>query len=170
MPCSPYKWKEMKEELKVKFMREAIALSVRSARIGGGPFGAVVVKDGKIIARGENRVVRKNDPTAHAEIIAIRQAASRLHTHDLTGCTMFSSSQPCPMCLAAIYWANMDAIYYAATCEDASSAGFRDEYLVYELKKEPEKREKPEEHMVSLRQEAGEAFRIWKEDENRKEY
>ena len=130
----------------------------------------VLVKDGKIIARGENRVVRKNDPTAHAEIIAIRQAASRLHTHDLTGCTMFSSSQPCPMCLAAIYWANMDAIYYAATCEDASSAGFRDEYLVYELKKEPENREKPEEHMVSLRQEAGEAFRIWKEDENRKEY
>lgn len=151
-------------------MREAISLSVRSARIGGGPFGAVIVKDGKIIARGENRVVRKTDPTAHAEIIAIRQAASRLHTHDLTGCTIFTSSQPCPMCLSAIYWANIDAVYYAATAEDASSAGFRDEYLIEELKKESGKRDKPEENMTYLRNEAMSAFLIWEEDENKKEY
>lgn len=160
----------MKEELKIKFMREAVALSVRSARIGGGPFGAVVVKDGKIIARGENRVVRKSDPTAHAEIIAIRQAASRLHTHDLTGCTIFSSSQPCPMCMAAIYWANIDAIYYAARYEDAAKAGFRDEYFMQEMKKDPQQREIPEENIESLHDEAAEAFKIWNEDENKQEY
>ena len=160
----------MKEELKIKFMREAIALSVRSAKIGGGPFGAVIVKDGKVIARGENRVVRKTDPTAHAEIIAIRQAASRMHTHDLSGCTIFASSQPCPMCMAAIYWANIDAVYYAATCEDASSVGFRDEYLIEEFKKEPQHRDKPQEYLENLHDEAIMAFKMWEEDENKKEY
>lgn len=156
--------------MKIKFMREAIALSVRSARIGGGPFGAVVVKDGKIIARGENRVVRKTDPTAHAEIIAIRQASSRLHTHDLTGCTIYTSCQPCPMCMSAIYWANIDAVYYAGTSSDAEAAGFRDGYLIEELKKDTGMRDKPETHVASLQDEAQEAFKIWSEDENRKEY
>ena len=95
------------------FMREAIKLSAESVQSGGGPFGAVIVRNGEIIARGENRVTVCNDPTAHAEVSAIREAAARMGTYDLSGCEIYSSCEPCPMCLGAIYWARLDRLYYA---------------------------------------------------------
>lgn len=158
----------MDQDLKVKFMRKAIELSVKSVKIGSGPFGAVIVKDGKIVGRGENRVTHKSDPTAHAEIGAIRQAASRLKTHDLTGCTIFSSCEPCPMCLSAIYWANISEVYYACTAEDAGKVGFRDDYLYGQLAMKREDRDIKSENI--LRSEAQDAFRMWDNDKNKTIY
>ncbi len=115
-------------------MEEAVKLARASMADGrGGPFGAVIVKDGKVIARGENRVVRDKDPTAHAEVVAIRNAAKALGTHVLTGCEIYATSEPCPMCLSAIYWARIDAIYYSTTRDDAASAGFDDSLFYSEL-------------------------------------
>ena len=119
----------------IEFMREAIALSRKSARIGEAPFGAVIVKDGKIIARGADRVVRKKDPTAHAEIIAIRQAASRIKNHDLSGCEIYTSSEPCQMCMAAIKYANIDRLYYASIAKDLEEAGVLSNHAHSELVK-----------------------------------
>lgn len=121
-------------------MREAISLSVESLRNGGGPFGAVIVKDGEIIARGKNCVTLKCDPTSHAEVNAIRQAASRLNTFDLSGCELYTSCEPCPMCLGAIYWAHIDRIYYANTKEDAKRIGFDDSFIYDEISLPPESR------------------------------
>ncbi len=115
------------------FMRQAIELSRDSVASGGGPFGALVVRDGTVIATGQNRVVTKNDPTAHAEIEAIRAACRALRTHNLTGCVVYSSCEPCPMCLAAIYWAHLDALWYGASRHNASQAGFDDHRLYREL-------------------------------------
>jgi guanine deaminase len=113
-------------------MREAIGLAQASVQNGlGGPFGAVVVQNGCIIGRGTNQVTATNDPTAHAEIIAIRQAANALHTFRLSGCEIYASCEPCPMCLAAMYWARIDRVYYAATRADAAGAGF-DDALIYQ--------------------------------------
>ncbi|MCL1867715.1 MAG: nucleoside deaminase, partial [Paludibacter sp.] len=111
-----------------KFMREAIALSVENVQDNGGPFGAVIVKNGEIIARGVNRVTANNDPTAHAEVSAIRAAAAKLGTFDLSGCEIFTSCEPCPMCLGAIYWAHLDKIYYGNTKADAARIGFDDSF------------------------------------------
>ncbi|MEG1642840.1 MAG: nucleoside deaminase [Bacteroidales bacterium] len=158
----------MDEKLKNKFMRKAIELSIRSIKVGGGPFGAIIVKDGKIISRGENRVVQKSDPTAHAEIGAIRQAASRLHTHDLSGCKIFTSCEPCPMCLSAIYWANINEVYYACTIEDAEKIYFRDSYLYSQLSKKTEERDIISENI--LREEGLSAFMIWEKDKNKTTY
>lgn len=116
------------------FMKEAIALSERCFEDGqGGPFGAVVVKDGRIIARGRNLVTACNDPTAHAEVTAIREACKTLGTFQLTGCELYASTQPCPMCFGAIYWARPDRFYYAASKEDAARAGFDDSFIYKEL-------------------------------------
>src|SRR5262245_29961376 len=116
------------------FLREAIRLSIDKMQANeGGPFGAVIVRDGQIIGRGWNRVTSTNDPTAHAEIVAIRDACSRLKTFSLAGCEIYSSCEPCPLCLAAIFWARLDRIFYAATCEDAAAAGFDDGILYREL-------------------------------------
>jgi guanine deaminase len=143
-----------------EFLREAIRLSIEKSQLGeGGPFGAVVVRNGQIVAQGWNRVVSTNDPTAHAEIVAIRDACSRLGTFSLAGCDIYTSCEPCPMCFAAIYWARLERIYYAATCEDATAAGFDDAPFYRQLGLPPSSRSIPMEQ--DLRSEACEAFRAW---------
>ena len=149
-------------------MREAIKLSAESVRSGGGPFAAVIVRDGEIIARGENRVTVCNDPTAHAEVSAIREAAARLGTYDLSGCEIYSSCEPCPMCLGAIYWARLDKLYYAGTRADAANVGFDDAHIYEELPLEPSQRELPTETL--LREEAQRVFEAWAEKADKKEY
>jgi tRNA(Arg) A34 adenosine deaminase TadA len=115
-----------------RFLQAALVLAEENARSGrGGPFGAVVVKDGEIVAEGVNLVTGGNDPTAHAEIMAIREACRRLNTFDLSGCELYASCEPCPMCLGAVYWARLDRLVYAATRQDAATAGF-DDALIYD--------------------------------------
>ena len=119
-----------------KFLKKCIKIARKhSMNYEGGPFGAVVVKDGKIIGRGWNKVIAKNDPTAHAEITAIRTACRKLNTYDLTGCDIYSSTEPCPMCLAAIYWARLNALYYGNNREDAAKIGFDDAFIYEEFNK-----------------------------------
>lgn len=115
------------------FLREAIKLAEENVANGGGPFGALIVKDGVIVATGVNRVTASNDPTAHAEICAIREACETLKTFSLQGCTLYSSCEPCPMCLSAIYWARVDKLYFAASRLDAHNAGFDDDFLYREI-------------------------------------
>jgi guanine deaminase len=131
--------------------------NVRSGH--GGPFGAVVVLDGRVIGEGVNQVTSSHDPTAHAEIVAIRDACRRLERFDLRGAVIYSSCEPCPMCLAAIYWARLDALYYAATREDAARAGFDDEALYEQMPLAPEARSLP--CRTLLGEEGGEPFRLW---------
>lgn len=121
-------------------MQKAIDLAIRNIADGGGPFGAVVVKDGQVVAEGCNRVTANNDPTAHAEVVAIREACRRLGTFDLSGCVVYASCEPCPMCFSAIYWAHVDAVYYASTKVDAERAGFDDAFIYAELDKLPQNR------------------------------
>lgn len=117
-----------------QFIEKAIELAIEKMEAGkGGPFGAIVVKDGKIIGMGYNQVNSAHDPTAHAEVVAIREACKHLGSHQLTGCELYTSCEPCPMCLGAIYWARPDAVYFAATKEDASKAGFDDQLIYDEL-------------------------------------
>ena len=143
-----------------EFMAEAIRLSLEKMRQGqGGPFGAVIVKEGEIIARGSNLVTSTNDPTAHAEIVAIREACRRLGTFTLAGCELFTSCEPCPMCLGAIYWARMERVFYAATRHDAAEAGFDDEFLYREMAAAPAGRKLPLEPL--LREPARAAFAEW---------
>ena len=125
------------------FMNRAIELSKLGMESDvGGPFGAVIVNNGRIVGEGFNQVTSQNDPTAHAEIIAIREACNNLNTFDLAGCIIFTSCEPCPMCLAAVYWANIDEIYYANTKEDAAQIGFRDYFIYSEFNKPLKKRSK----------------------------
>ena len=148
------------------FMREAIVLSIEQMEAGeGGPFGAVVVKNDQIIGRGWNCVTSSKDPTAHAEVMAIRNACSALETFDLSGCDLYASCEPCPMCLAAIYWARVDRLFYAATSTDAAEAGFDDQMLYTELSAPWEKRSLPVEQ--GLQREAQKAFQLWKNKTNR---
>lgn len=150
-------------------MREAIALSIEKMAAGdGGPFGAVVVKNGKIIGRGWNRVTSSNDPTAHAEVMAIREACAALGTFELTGCELYASCEPCPMCLSAIYWARLDKLYFAATRAAAAAAGFDDEHIYSEVSKPWKNRQLPAEQMMQA--EAKKAFVSWKEKSNRTLY
>jgi tRNA(Arg) A34 adenosine deaminase TadA len=150
------------------FLREAVREAVRSVADGGGPFGAVVVRDGVIVARGANRVTAINDPTAHAEIEAIRAACRALGTHQLDGCEIYASSEPCPMCLGAIYWARPRAIYFANGRAVARAAGFDDQYLYDELCLPPEERRYP---AIRLDVEnAEEPFRAWAVKPDRVEY
>ena len=151
------------------FLREAIRLSIEKVQAGeGGPFGAVVVKDGQVVGTGCNRVTSTNDPTAHAEVVAIRDACSRLGTFSLAGATIYSSCEPCPMCLAAIYWARLDALYYAATREDAAAAGFDDSLIYEQIPLAPEARSLRT--TQALREEGVAAFKAWSEKEDRIEY
>lgn len=126
-----------------EFMQRAIDLAARNIREGGGPFAAVIVKDGRIVAETGNTVTRSLDPTAHAEVNAIREACRRLQTFELSGCEIYSSCEPCPMCMAAIYWARLDVLYFAATRHDAAQAGFDDDFLYRELPLEYRKRRLP---------------------------
>ena len=150
------------------FMRQAIALAKENIKNGGGPFGAVVVKDGKVVATGVNRVTANNDPTAHAEVNAIRASCIKLGTFDLSGCVIYTSCEPCPMCLGAIYWAHLDKIYYGANQFDAARVGFDDSFIYRELELTPDKRKKPVENM--LRTEAQEPFDAWSDYVDRIEY
>jgi len=150
------------------FMREAIALSVKNIDNGGGPFGAVIVKNGEVIAHGVNRVTSNNDPTAHAEVMAIREAASKLGTFDLAGCEIYSSCEPCPMCLGAIYWAHLDKLYYGNTKSDAKEIDFDDSFIYDELELPKEKRKIPT--IQILKEEAIKAFEKWKNKEDKIEY
>ena len=141
-------------------MRMAIRLSEQNVDKGlGGPFGAVIVKDGKVIAKSANKVAASNDPTAHAEVAAIRLACKKLKTFDLSGTVVYTSCEPCPMCLSAIYWAKIETIYYGNTKQDAASAGFDDEFIYNELDKPMEKRKLPIQQL--LRNEALQAFKLW---------
>lgn len=143
------------------FMSRAIELSVENVRSGhGGPFGAVIVKEGAIVAEGVNQVTKTNDPTAHAEMVGIRAACSKLATFDLKGCEIYVSCEPCPMCLGAIYWARIERIYFAGLASDASDAGFDDSLIYRELLLPKTERKIP---MIPLmRQKALEAFHLWK--------
>ena len=143
-------------------------MSAESVQSGGGPFGAVIVRNGEIIARGENRVTVCNDPTAHAEVSAIREAAARLGTYDLSGCEIYSSCEPCPMCLGAIYWARLERLYYAGTRADAANVGFDDAHIYEELPLDPSQRELPTQTL--LREEAQRVFEAWAEKADKKEY
>lgn len=151
------------------FMQEAIRLSLEKMRAGcGGPFGAVVVKDGRVIGRGWNQVTSSNDPTAHAEVVAIREACGMVKSFRLEGCELYSSCEPCPMCLAAIYWARVDRLYYAASRADAASVGFDDEWLYSEIPKPIGDRKLPTVQL--LRDEALPAFAEWLRFPGRIEY
>lgn len=150
------------------FMREAIKLSLDNININGGPFGAVIVKDGEIIARGANRVTAINDPTAHAEIVAIREAAKKLNNFNLSGCTIYTSCEPCPMCLSAIYWARIDRIFFGNTKVDAKNIGFDDSFIYDEIKLPIEKRKIKTQQL--LRDEAIKGFKKWEEFEGKIEY
>ena len=153
-----------KEEL----MRKAIALSKENVANGGGPFGAVIARDGEIIATGVNRVTSNHDATAHAEVSAIRDACAKLGTHDLSGCEIYSSCEPCPMCLGAIYWAHLDRLYYGNDKHDAANIGFDDSFIYDELDLKPEQRRLASSRLLS--EEALAAFRLWDEKPDKIEY
>ena len=142
------------------FMREAIRLSIENVITKtGGPFACVIVKDNKIIAKGTNLVTSTNDPTAHAEIVAIRNACKELGTFQLDGCDIYTSCEPCPMCLSAIYWSRANKIYYANSKTDAAKINFDDQFIYEEIPLNPENRKIPSEQV--LREEALEAFELW---------
>ena len=146
-------------EEKNKFMIKAIELSIKSAETIGGPFGCVIVKDNKIISEGSNKVTLTNDPTAHGEIVAIREACLKLNTFNLSGCELYSSCEPCPMCLSAIYWSHIDKIFFANTRNDAKNIDFDDSFIYSEINKKIEDRKIQMTQM--LRDEALKAFKIW---------
>lgn len=149
-------------------MRKAIELSIENVANGGGSFGAVIAKNGEIIATGVNRVTASCDPTAHAEVSAIRAAAAKLGTFDLSGYEIYTSCEPCPMCLGAIYWARLDKMYYANNKTDAKNIGFDDSFIYDELELKPENRKLPSE--VMLREEAIKAFEAWSSKTDKIEY
>lgn len=151
-----------------KFMEMAIRLSEENIDTGGGPFGAVIVRDGEIIATGTNRVVPNADPTAHAEVMAIRNACAKLGTFQLTGCTVYSSCEPCPMCLSALYWAGVSRICYGNTKDDAKAINFDDSFIYDQLELRYEERSIKCEHF--MRSDALRAFRKWAEKEDKIEY
>ena len=154
--------------LKNNFMLKAIELSVSSANNAGGPFGCVIVKDNKIIAEGSNKVTSSNDPTAHAEIVAIRDACQKLNTYNLSGSDLYSSCEPCPMCLSAIYWSHIDNIFYANTRDDAKKINFDDSFIYSEFSKKIEDRKIPIKQM--LRDEALKVFELWNKKTDKIEY
>lgn len=152
-----------------KFMREAIRLAEEGMNSdSGGPFGAVVVKNGEIIARGFNRVTSDNDPTAHAEVIAIREACKKLDTFQLDDCEIYTSCEPCPMCLGAIYWARPRKVYYACTREDAAAANFDDQFIYDELELKIDERRVSFENMI--RDEGRHVFQKWMMKADKTEY
>ncbi len=154
--------------MKNEFMKKAIELSIKSVNNGGGPFGSVIVKGDKIIAEGSNKVTSNNDPTAHGEIVAIREACKKLNNFSLNGCELYSTCEPCPMCLSAIYWARIDKIYYANTREDARKIDFDDSLIYTELQKNIDKRKIPMIQM--MRNEALKAFEMWDKKTDKVKY
>jgi tRNA(Arg) A34 adenosine deaminase TadA len=158
---------EMKEH--EKFMRMAIKLSEQNVkRAVGGPFGAVIVKDGEVVAASANKVIQQNDPTAHAEVSAIRLACRQLGTYNLEGCVIYTSCEPCPMCLGAIYWAHIDTIYYGNTKVDAADIGFDDHFIYKELELPMHQRKLQITQL--LRNEALSVFKLWADSESKTDY
>src|ERR1700692_3415341 len=150
----------MMHEPNLEFLRRAIVLATENVISGrGGPFAALIARDGKIVAEGVNMVTATNDPTAHGEVTAIRAACKALNTFSLAGCELYTSSLPCPMCLAAAHWARVDAVYFGAGAEDAAKAGFDDAYLYAEFRKPPSERSLPARQF--LRDEAWSSFASW---------
>jgi len=159
----------MSTDLKQQFMKRAISLATDNVRNNtGGPFGAVIVKDGRIVGEGVNKVTATNDATAHAEIVAIRNACRNLNTFRLDGCELYTSCEPCPMCLAASYWAHITAIYFGNRAEDAARIHFADAFLYEQLALPREKRAVPEHEM--MREQAWESFQAWIESPSKVEY
>ena len=155
-------------EEKNKFMLKAIELSIKSAETIGGPFGCIIVKENKIISEGSNKVTSTNDPTAHGEIVAIREACLKLNTFNLSGCELYSTCEPCPMCLSAIYWSHIDKIFYANTRDDAKNIDFDDSFIYSEINKKIEDRKI---QMIQMhRDEALKAFKIWNEKVDKIKY
>jgi guanine deaminase len=151
------------------FMRRAIALAIENIRSAqGGPFGALVVKDGRILAEGANRVTISNDPTAHAEVVAIREACRVLGDFQLPGCDLYTTCEPCPMCLGAIYWARPERVFYACLASDAAAAGFDDAFIYEELRRSLGARDLPMEQL--LREESLSVFSLWNRQENKTPY
>lgn len=151
-----------------EFMQMAIDLSIENVANGGGPFGAVIVKEGKVIATGTNRVTANNDPTAHAEVSAIRAACQKLNDFQLKGSIIYTSCEPCPMCLAAIYWAGISEIYYGNTAQDAEAINFSDKFIYDEIARPIESRSIPT--RMLMREQALRAFRNWEEKSDKVEY
>ena len=159
----------MDADTQIKFMREAIKLSIDNVKSGkGGPFGAVIVKDGKIIAHGTNEVTSSNDPTAHAEVVAIRNAFKMLGTFQLDNCDIYTSCEPCPMCLGAIYWSRPARLFFANTKKDAADINFDDQFIYQELEIPYQDRKLFTKQL--LREEALEAFKLWSTSNNKIEY
>lgn len=156
------------DEIKKEFMLAAIAMAEQGLDKEGGPFGAVIVKDGVLVAKGHNRVTINNDPTAHAEVEVIREACKNLNTFDLSGCEIYTSCEPCPMCLAAIYWARIDKIYYGCTKEDAKDIDFDDSFIYDEISKDIDQRTIPA--VQFLHDEAIKTFKRWEEKEDKIKY
>ena len=146
----------------------AADLAKENVKNGGGPFAALVVRNGEILASGCNRVTDKHDPTAHAEIEAIRQATAKLGSHDLSGCALYASCEPCPMCLGAIYWSRADAIYYGNTRHDAAEIGFDDDFIYQELEKPVEERAIPTRQIIA--ENIKQPFEAWMKNPERQEY
>lgn len=153
---------------KQELMQRAIDLAVENVKQGGGPFGAVIAKNGEIVAEGVNRVTLQHDPTAHAEVQAIRKACAKKQGFDLSGYDIYSSCEPCPMCLGAIYWAHLDHLYFAATKDDAARIGFDDAFIYQELPLPIHERKLPTAEM--MRQEAQAPFNDWEEKGDKVEY
>lgn len=144
-----------------EFLRRAIGLAANNASTGrGGPFGAVIVRNGAVVAEGANQVTAWHDPTAHAEVVAIREACNSAGSHQLRGCVIYASCEPCPMCLAAIYWARLDAVYYAASRHDAAEAGFDDSFLYEQISLEEGQRTLPTQRILA--NEGCQPFAIWR--------
>lgn len=156
------------KEFDEEYMKMAAEISAANIDNGGGPFGAVIVKDGEVISTGSNRVTLSNDPTAHAEVEAIRQACRRLNTFRLEGCVVYSSCEPCPMCLSALYWAGVKKIFYGNTKEDAASIGFSDKFIYEEIDRRGEDRYIPTVHVGSHL--ALSAFKKWVDKPDKVEY
>jgi len=154
--------------MKNKFMTRAIQLSIDSVNTGGGPFGSVIVKDNQIISEGMNRVTSNNDPTAHGEIVAIRQACEILNTFNLSGTEIYTSCEPCPMCLSGIYWAHVDKIYYGNTRTDAAKIGFDDDFIYQEFNKDITSRKIS--MIQTMNDEASKAFDSWEKKPDKIKY
>tara|TARA_B100000029_G_C17079888_1_gene780127 strand:+ start:163 stop:627 length:465 start_codon:yes stop_codon:yes gene_type:complete len=154
--------------MKNEFMKRAIELSIESVDKGGGPFGCIIVKNDEIISEGSNKVTSTNDPTAHGEIVAIRNACKKINSFSLSGCELYSTCEPCPMCLSAIYWARIKKIYYANTRKDAQKIDFDDSLIYSELQKNLDKRKIPMIQM--MRNEALKAFELWDKKTDKVKY
>lgn len=167
MACTARMWSRMQGN--PEFMKQAIELATENVISGrGGPFGAVIVRDDKVIATGGNLVTATNDPTAHAEVMAIRNACKAVNDFSLQGCMIYTSCEPCPMCLAAIHWSRMEGIFYCATAADAAAAGFDDAFLYDELRKHIGRRRVPEKRLLAER--GRESFDAWRRVAARVEY